>query len=195
MLRPRRDTQKPLRYRSSSPPPLSQVQKEPKRRRIELATVDRNDVDQALAVIAPAPECVDEPPTLITTELPQFNANYVRNRAGAPQHTGLSESGFFKLFFSDSVVETLSKETNTYAESHLQNPPLSLHGTRHWKPTTLAEIRVFIGIHLYFGMYALTVRSDYWKIHNMGQFMGLQRFEQIHRFFSLNAAPPPSNAP
>jgi Transposase IS4 len=44
----------------------------------------------------------------------------------------------------------------------------------------------------------LTVRSDYWKLYGLGQFIGLNRFKQIHRFFSLNdenTVSPPSNAP
>jgi hypothetical protein len=130
MLRPRRDIQLPSRYRESSPPRLFQTNNQPKRRRIDPEKVDRNDVDQALVVIAAAPECSDELPTLISTELPQFAANYVENRPGYSQYTNLSEAGFFKLFFSDVVVEILSKETNTYAELHRQNPPLSLHISR-----------------------------------------------------------------
>jgi hypothetical protein len=77
MQRPRRDTQKPLRYRSNSLSRLQQTINEPKRRRIDPITVDRNDPDQALAVIAPASECSDEPPIFISTELPHFKANYV----------------------------------------------------------------------------------------------------------------------
>jgi hypothetical protein len=63
-------------------------------------------------VIEPAPECADGLPTFILTELPHFVANHVENRPGCPQYTDLSEYGFFKLFFSDVVVEILSKETN-----------------------------------------------------------------------------------
>jgi Transposase IS4 len=196
MIRPRRDTQLPSRFREPSPSRSSQSHNQPKRRRIDPAKVDRNDADQALAVIAAAPEYTDELPTLISIELPQFAANYVENRPGYSQYTNLSEAGFFKLFFSDLVVKIISKETNTYAELHLQNPPLSLQSTRRWVPTTITEIRVFIGINLHFGLYPLTVRDDYWRIHNMGQFMGLKRFQQIHRFFSLNSNPiTPANAP
>jgi Transposase IS4 len=198
MLRPQRNAQIPLRYRSSSPPRPLQNNNQPKRRKIDPKNIDRNDVDQALAVIAPAPECSEELPTIIPTELPQFKANYVENRPGRSQYTDLSESGFFKLFFSDSVVEILSKETNSYAEFQLQNPPLSLHKTCHWVPTTIAEIRVYLGIQIYFGLYPLAVRRDYWRIHNLGKFMCRDRFEQIHRFFSLNdenTIPPPPNAP
>jgi hypothetical protein len=83
MQRPRRDTQIPLRYRQTSPPQSIIANNEPKRRGIGPITVDRNNVDQALAVIAPASECNDEGPTLIPTELPYFKANYVQNQAGA----------------------------------------------------------------------------------------------------------------
>ena len=118
MLRPQRTIQIPLRYRSNSPPRFEQAIKKPKRRRIDPAAIDRNDVDQALAVIAPASECTDELPTLIPTELPQFEANYVPNRTGAPQYSNLSELGFFELFFSPIVIEILSEETNSYAKIH-----------------------------------------------------------------------------
>ena len=161
MLRPRRDTQLPSRFREPSSPRLSRPNNQSKRRRIDPEKVNRNDVDQALAVIAAAPECTDEPPILIPIELPQFAANYVKNRPGYPQYTNLSETGFFKLFFGDSVVEILSKETNAYAEFYLRNPPLSLQTTCQWVPTTIAETRVYIDINLHFGLYPLTVRDDY----------------------------------
>jgi Transposase IS4 len=132
---------------------------------------------------------------LISTELPHFNANYVENRSGRPQYTDLSESGFFGLFFSDSVVEILSKETNTYAEFKFQNPSPDFLPKCHWIPTTPAEIRVYLGINLHFGLYPLTVRRDYWRIHKLGEFMGRDRFEDIHRFFSPNSAPSPPKAP
>jgi hypothetical protein len=117
MIRPRRDTQIPLRYKENSLPRSSKTNHHSKRRKIDPKNIDRNDVDLALAVIAPAPECSDEPSTLIPIELPYFNANYVENRHGESHHINLSEIGFFKLFFSNLVVEILSEETNFYAES------------------------------------------------------------------------------
>jgi hypothetical protein len=119
MLRPRRDIQLPLRFRESSSLQLSQSNNQLKRRRIGPEKVDQNDVDQALAVIVATPECTDELPTLILIELPQFMANYVENRPGYSQYTNLLEAGFFKLFFSDFIVEILTKETNVYTEFQL----------------------------------------------------------------------------
>ena len=108
-------------------------------------------------MLVAAPEYSEAPPTLVSTELPHFEANYVENRPGCSQYAGLSESGFFKLFFSDSVVEILSEETNSYAESKLQSPPLYLKKICHWVSTTPAEIHVYLGIHLHFGLYHLAV--------------------------------------
>jgi hypothetical protein len=77
MVRPRRDIQIPLRCREKSPPQLLHENKQLKRRKIEPKNVDRNDVDQALTVIAAAPEYTNATPTLVSLELPQFKANYV----------------------------------------------------------------------------------------------------------------------
>jgi Transposase IS4 len=140
-----------------------------------------------LALIAAAPECSDEPPISISTQLPHFDANYVLNRAGASRYAGLSEIELFSLFFDHVAIEILVKETNLYAEIHQSNISISVLEQRPWKPTTVEEIRIFIGIHLHFGLYPLPVRADYWKLHSLGQFMGRIRFEQIHRYFSMNA--------
>jgi Transposase IS4 len=123
-----------------------------------------------------------------TTKLPQFEANYVANRAGASRHIGLSEIELFTLFFDDVVIDILVKETNSYAEIHKPNDSPPTYERRRWKPVTVEEIRVFIGVHLHFGLYPLTVRKDYWRLHGLGQFIGEVRFEQIHRYFSINAA-------
>ena len=82
MLRPQRNIQIPLRYRSNSPPRFEQAHKQPKRRRIDPVTIDRNNVDQALTVIEAASEYTDELSTLLSTKLSQFKINYVQNRTG-----------------------------------------------------------------------------------------------------------------
>jgi hypothetical protein len=117
MIRPRRDTQIPLRYRESSPPRLFRITNQPKRRRIDLENVDRNDVDLALVVIAPAPKYSDEPSILILIELPYFYANYVRNCYREPYNSNLLEIDFFKLIFSNFVIKILLEEINFYIKS------------------------------------------------------------------------------
>lgn len=77
MLRPRRDTQIHLKVILSPQPPTLSKNNQRKRRYIDVASIERDDVDQALAPIAVAPESTDEPPSLISIELPQFEANYI----------------------------------------------------------------------------------------------------------------------
>ena len=84
MLRPRRAAQLPIRYRESSPPRSLEDNNQRKRRRIDPAVVDQNDVDQALTVITLASESTVKPPILILTELPHFAANYVLNQTAVP---------------------------------------------------------------------------------------------------------------
>jgi hypothetical protein len=56
MLRPRRDTQIILKTREKSPSKFLEVNRRQKRLQIDLAGVERSNVDQALAPIAVAPE-------------------------------------------------------------------------------------------------------------------------------------------
>jgi hypothetical protein len=60
--------------------------------------------------------------------------------------------------------------------SEVPKSPLPTHSGQ-WVPITIAEIRVYIDINIYFSLYSLTVRDDYWRIHKIGEFMGLKRFE------------------
>jgi hypothetical protein len=82
MLRLKRNTQIPLRHRSNSPPRLSSKSNGFKRPRIDTKNVERANADQTLALIAAAPEDASKPPTLIPSEIPEFEANYVKDRAG-----------------------------------------------------------------------------------------------------------------
>lgn len=91
MIRPRRDTQASLRQRPSSHPRLQQSNNQRKGPRIGRKTVEWNDVNQALAVIAPVSECIDEEPALIPTELPRIKAKCVLNRDRASRCIGPSQ--------------------------------------------------------------------------------------------------------
>ena len=122
MQRPQRNTQIPLRYRDESPPSTYRNNNQPKGPKNGSKIVDRNQIDQALTVIEAVSKSVqdtDEFSVSISTELLHFETNYVQNRVGAPRYTDLSKLNLFKFFFSDSVVETLSEETNIYVVSKL----------------------------------------------------------------------------
>jgi Transposase IS4 len=83
------------------------------------------------------------------------------NRAGASRHISLSEIELFTLFFDDIMIDILIKKTNLYAEIYKLNDSLLTYERRRWKPVTVKEIRIFIGVYLHFSLYPLTVRKDY----------------------------------
>jgi hypothetical protein len=91
-------------------PRFSQINNHPKRRRIDLEEVDRNDVDQALTVITAALEEGVELPSFIVTELPQYTANYVVNRPDYSQYTILSETGFLRFFLAILWLKSSQKK-------------------------------------------------------------------------------------
>jgi hypothetical protein len=103
MLRLKRNTQIPLRNRSNSPPRLSSKNNGFKRPRIDTKNIERANADQALALIAAAPEDASKPPTLIPSEIPEFEANYVKDRAGYSRYTGFPEYQLFALFFTEKI--------------------------------------------------------------------------------------------
>jgi hypothetical protein len=97
--------------------------------------------------------------TLIPNELPQFKANYVENHSEESQHAKIPELGLFKLLVSD-LVKIISKENNFDMELHLRNLPLSLRKTRHRVPISPAEMSIYLGINIHFGLYPLAVQED-----------------------------------
>jgi hypothetical protein len=74
-----------------------------------------------LALIAAAPEDASKLPTLIPSEIPEFEANYVKDRAEYSRYTGFPEYQLFALFFIEKIVQTLVANTNSYAEFHQAN--------------------------------------------------------------------------
>jgi hypothetical protein len=92
----------------------------------------------------------------------------------------------FKLFFSDWIFELLARNTNAYAE---------LKGAgqgRSWKDVTSAEMRIWIGLLIYMSVFNQSRTEEYWyqksdwPRHPITRYMGLNRFEQIKRYFHVS---------
>jgi len=93
----------------------------------------------------------------------------------------------FTLFFSDPVLTDLTDNTNAYAASKGAGTE---EGSRHWVKNTPEELRIFLGIIFYMGVFRQNSVSEYWSTspecpqHNITNFMSLVRFEQLKLFFS-----------
>lgn len=100
--------------------------------------------------------------------------------------------GIFCLFFSEDVLCTLRDHTNQYAE--LYPGPADKPFIRDWWPTTVKELRAYIGVYIWMGLHRETAIEDFWNtnpkngpIHDeVRKHIGLKRWEQIDRFFHVS---------
>ena len=67
--------------------------------------------------------------------------------------------GIFSLFFSDTVLDVLVKNTDTYGAQHYKYLKAA------WQNTLKTELRVFLGVLIYRSLYPLPKHKDYWNIN------------------------------
>lgn len=95
----------------------------------------------------------------------------------------------FKLFFPDALFDTLATNTNSYARSKREDP---LATGRSWVDISVKELRVWIGICIYMGIFKSPALEDYWKhdglhpLHPITKYMSLTRFEQVKRYLHVS---------
>jgi len=96
-----------------------------------------------------------------------------------------------RLFLTDSLLKTITDNTNEYATQKLAEEKRS--GGRQWEEVVLEDISRWLGIVLYMGVHSSPSVADYWKhdglnpAHPIAQFMSQTRFEQIKRYFHVSS--------
>src|SRR5271165_6143561 len=104
---------------------------------------------------------------------------------------------YFELFWGPEVWNTLTENTNAYAQCKEAQHKIKVEGkSRWWKAVTLYEMRIFIALLIYIGIVGTSNISSFWNkngntIHKPMEFMTFFRFEQIKRYFHVL---PPSQA-
>lgn len=100
---------------------------------------------------------------------------------------------FFKLFFSDELIEKIVEETNNYARNKIAKKILSKRSTWHtWVDVTVEEITAFLGVILNMGTITVSNLQEYWsrnfnsKIPFFGSIFRRERFMQIYWMLHLN---------
>ena len=74
-----------------------------------------------------------------------------------------SKSDFFKLYFSETIVDAIAQFTNIYAHAHIhQRPEYRRFSDGQWQDTTRAEIYNLIALLLFQGINKLPEAKDYW---------------------------------
>jgi hypothetical protein len=97
-------------------------------------------------------------------------------------------SRVFELFFDDEVFEMLAKNTNEYAKARGAGDTIA----KDWRPTTAAELKVFVGLVIYMGVFSSARERDYWTKdaefpqHCIARFVRNKRFRSLRRFFHVS---------
>lgn len=92
---------------------------------------------------------------------------------------------YFSLIFTDTLLQHIADETNKYAE---QNPVPSYN----WYPTSVPELKLFLGMIIAMGIKKLPALEDYWSVNpyigtpEIVARMPRLRFKALMRFLHLN---------
>ena len=136
--------------------------------------------------IRPAPQCLQQ---LLDNPRPKFSSSIrVQLRPFKILWEERKSMSLFLKFIDYSSILAIMAAINIYAQSFMG--PAQEHA-RDWHNLSLEEFLLFIGLLLYMGLYIEPSKRAYWNVstHNLGRFMNLNRWEQIHRFWTIHSDP------
>lgn len=133
-------------------------------------------------------------------EMPQFSPMKINNELtfGRPNTTKFATPyEMFTRFLTDDILHAIVKHTNDYADLY---PPPPTFGARDWQPTTVKELRAYIGAYIWMGVHKEAAVEEYWRtdpskgpIHEtVSKHISLRRWQQIDRFFHISPPQTPA---
>jgi len=95
----------------------------------------------------------------------------------------------FQLFVPEFLVDSWVRWTNASPIPGPEGPPQQRSRKLDWKPTSVAEVYLFLGILLYMGIHKEATIESYWESslsdknarHYFSRFLTRDRFEILHR--------------
>ncbi|KAL8573496.1 hypothetical protein ACOMHN_047767 [Nucella lapillus] len=109
-----------------------------------------------------------------------------------PQVNCQSPFDYFSLVFPLEAYNIMARETNLYARQLLLASGVSEERLYdRFQPTTVDEIRAYIGLQMFMNVVPVPQRTFYWKegspFYNnwVASFMSKNRFEQLAKYFHL----------
>ena len=108
--------------------------------------------------------------------------------------TGFTAEQYFQLFVSDDLFSHFVTQTNLFAEQYIdQHPNLPPYSNvRQWLPTTVSEMKKFIGLLFVIGVVKKPSLAMYWTTDPLfqtplfGLIMPRNRFLLLLKFFHVN---------
>ena len=163
-----------------------------------------DDIDHVPIDPKPSKRSRKDPPT---PPPPPTHAPILINNPLQHGHSQIPDSiapddvySIFSLFFSDEVLVRIRDNTNQYAQFH-PSPADQLY-TRKWYPTTVPELKAYIGVYIWMGLHPETTRADFWNtdpdkgpIHDrVRQAIALKRWQQLDRFLHISIPHDPTQS-
>ena len=99
-----------------------------------------------------------------------------------------SDYDFFKILFSNEILQIISTETNRYAEQILKLRPDENGKRKHspeWKETSPDEIELFLGAILLMGHIHKDKIHDYWSTNELIETPMFRKIMPRDRFISI----------
>ena len=92
---------------------------------------------------------------------------------------------FFKLFFTDILMEQICLHTNSYGWMKIVDKPYYGDNAGAWKETSEEEIALLIAIILYFGVVNVSSFHRYWSTKTLYHGLWAREIMKRDRFTAL----------
>ena len=119
-----------------------------------------NDADHVVQDPKPTKTPKEAPPQ--PCEMPAFTPMHIENPLIYGEPTGFdffaSSIDVFNCFFTDAILQTLVDNTNAYVAAPAASKKPH---AREWSPTTVPELRAYIGAYIWMGVYNENDTEDY----------------------------------
>ena len=93
---------------------------------------------------------------------------------------------FFRLFFTNTLLETIVVETNKYAKNKIEQQNLSDRSTwNNWVDVTKEELEAFLGVILNMGTIPVPNMKYYWTKEHTGNIPFFGNIFKRERFFQI----------
>lgn len=93
---------------------------------------------------------------------------------------------FFRLFLTDTLLENIVTETNSYAEElFLSKQTREKSRITDWKPITVTNLQVFLGLWLHMGNIKINRLQDYWKTEELYNLPTFRKYMSRNRFLTI----------
>ena len=127
-----------------------------------LQTEPAHDDDDGWEAVTPTTQPQDDSPPAPPAHAPPFTVRSTGPR-DIPEVTK-EPVDFFTLLMSNDLLTKIVRETNSYANEFLAKKEFPRHSRfKRWEPTTVAELKQFIGLTMNMGLSRRKNLQTYWR--------------------------------